>query len=436
MKTVFLDIDGVLNSGDTESADDKIYFEEGAPFDMSYSNVEASLCHAFGKWFNSIPGNAQIVISSSWRGPFSENSFHILANFLGKATGIDPKFFVGKTPEIEFDRRDKEISAYVKEHNISLSDIVIFDDMRQIFGNKAVILRCVFLPYNAALTDEPRPRYGFSEEAGQKATEILFPPRQGPVIQKGIKTVFLDLDGVLNREMEPGRRTVKLMFEDCPDNLYRSVTYLEEKIVKRFSSWIKDAEKEFGRLQFVVSSSWRDFFDADNQIPLYRFLAKHLEVDVDQFVGSTPLGSLERRAEQIGKCIAENDLELADVIIFDDRFSVFRPRSEADTAISRLVKTNGRSGFSAADGEIALRMLRGDLALPVKSRKTAYRIVQIAGIQAGFKQISPEDVLRIARSQGISRAKVIFLLTFLRNVSIGIRELVDAIEKLPANPGE
>lgn len=436
MKTIFLDIDGVLNSGDTDSAADKVYFsEEGAPFDMRYSAVEAPLCQSFGKWFNSIPSDRQIVISSSWRTPFSEASFHILANFLGKATGIDSKYFVGKTPEIQFDRRDKEILAYAKAHNLSLSDIVIFDDMKLIFSNKAMMMRCVFLPCNESLPDEPRPCYGFSEEAGKKATKLLF-PRVAPVIQKGIKTVFLDIDGVLNREMEPGRRAVKLMFEDCPDHLYKSVTYLEEKIVKRFSSWIKDTEKEFGRLQFVVSSSWLGFFDSDSQIILFRFLTKHLEIDINQFVGSTPLGSLERRTEQIGKCIAENDLDLADIVIFDDRFSVFRPRSEADTAISRVVRTNGRIGFSSADGEAALRLLRGDLSLPVKSRKNAYRIVQLAGIQAGFKQISPEDVLRIARSQGISRAKVIFLLTFLRNASIGMSGLLDALEDLPASHGD
>lgn len=111
---IFLDVDGVLNSGKwIEANQDKSFLELIDPAAVARVNSLKEKT------------NAKIVISSSWRGQFLNvaNGFEKLTEFFAKYGVTD---IVGMTPRFHGKRRCEEIQGWLNQHKIK--NFVILDD--------------------------------------------------------------------------------------------------------------------------------------------------------------------------------------------------------------------------------------------------------------------------------------------------------------------
>lgn len=111
MKVIFLDIDGVFNSN--------LWYERGNEGDFDPNTVEI---------FNHIieKTGASIVISSSWR---QGDTDYLRAAF--KVAGIKGDI-IGETPIIRFDRRGREVDAFLRGYK-GIEKYCIIDDDWQIY---------------------------------------------------------------------------------------------------------------------------------------------------------------------------------------------------------------------------------------------------------------------------------------------------------------
>lgn len=160
VKTVFMDIDGVLN-------DLKPYFgwdyEMQEPRQDFYAETTGLFTPRCVNNFNKIINDtaAHIVVSSSWRynifhGNMTLNGFSVML----RSHGVRG-YLVDLTPEIMPQHRGREIQTYLHEHP-EIKDFVILDDdedTKDCFDSSRLVLTC---QYN-----------GLTDENADRAIEIL-----------------------------------------------------------------------------------------------------------------------------------------------------------------------------------------------------------------------------------------------------------------------
>lgn len=161
-KTIFLDIDGVLNSARScefyHQKNNKNgfggFFNEGE--EPSFENVKFDLECVCNLRNIILTTNCQIVISSTWRKSFFVDTF----NKIFKLYGL-PQCVVGTTPVLYTFKltRGNEIKKYIDENQIN--DYIIIDD-------------------DGDMLDEQKPFFirtkhsiGLSSDDAKKAIEIL-----------------------------------------------------------------------------------------------------------------------------------------------------------------------------------------------------------------------------------------------------------------------
>ncbi len=125
IKLVFLDIDGVLNSFNS---------------DNEHDFTPAGLFSKGILWLEEIyeKTEAQVVICSTWRGAYSINYFKGM--FAAKGW-FRPKIY-GLTPKLSSAFRGSEVEAYIRnlyELDISVYSYVIFDDGSDYFDYQPLI---------------------------------------------------------------------------------------------------------------------------------------------------------------------------------------------------------------------------------------------------------------------------------------------------------
>lgn len=123
MKVIFLDIDGVLNNHQTKGMIDNECLE--------------NLLHIIKNT------DAKVVISSSWKDEitFAEEK-HAVSSWLDTLINNSELHIIDKTPDIDEDNREKEIIAWINEHETEIKSFVIIDDIdynfSELFGNKFI----------------------------------------------------------------------------------------------------------------------------------------------------------------------------------------------------------------------------------------------------------------------------------------------------------
>lgn len=154
MKIIFLDVDGVLNGYGlgTEIVfriSDFFHIKPGTirrfynPFGVDYFRVRklAHIVHHTG---------AKVVMSSSWRGLFFDNTYH--GKNIDKLKALFKEFNINcidRTPHSRSGHRGKEIKQWLDNTNEIIESFVILDDEE--FDIKD------YFPNNLVKTSETRP---------------------------------------------------------------------------------------------------------------------------------------------------------------------------------------------------------------------------------------------------------------------------------------
>ncbi len=174
------------------------------------------------------------------------------------------------------------------------------------------------------------------------------------------KIIFLDIDGVLNREWDFTNREQAIIWSDY-DPVKKIQPGVESANCFAFAQALKRADERSIDWHIVVSSSWRCLVRPGDEKALYRFLARVLDLSPQKFVGVTPRGSFHGRDLQIMTYIQAEGLRLEQVHIIDDVPQIFDPKSPL---IPRILFTNPRYGFTEKDGFRLLEELAHPIALP------------------------------------------------------------------------
>jgi len=157
MKIIFLDIDGVLNSGDNLISLSVLKEEDSD----QYGQLFDDRCVRYLKWIIQ-ETDACIVISSSWRLAGFQRMKDLWRdrNLPGRILDTTPRSFTNKEGEREsYDCRGEEIKAWLDGHNYD--KFVIIDDDSDILEDQ--------LP-NFVKTNT---RIGLNYESSKKVIDIL-----------------------------------------------------------------------------------------------------------------------------------------------------------------------------------------------------------------------------------------------------------------------
>lgn len=121
---IFLDVDGVLN---TKTQWKRMY------------QLDRRCIERFGAFAKSL-GDCRVVLSSTWRGGFSEDGNHAqhVRELISELSKFDIKI-EGTTEIAPQGDRAKEISTYIAKHKISPKMCIVIDDDREIFLSKLPI---------------------------------------------------------------------------------------------------------------------------------------------------------------------------------------------------------------------------------------------------------------------------------------------------------
>jgi hypothetical protein len=163
MKVLFLDIDGVLNSGEHTDLNRKDF----PPF--FYVGIGSYHVKFLNKIFDNVE-NLQIVLSSTWR-LSDDTGFGGVSGTLKylRARGYTGPDFIGVTPRMPLFfkphlERWGEISKWMEDQSTPTESYVIIDDIDMTHYTD-----------NQIKTDE---HIGLTEELADKAIEILNKPKQ------------------------------------------------------------------------------------------------------------------------------------------------------------------------------------------------------------------------------------------------------------------
>lgn len=122
MNVLFLDIDGVLNSGEWYEKNKKQIDSESGMFWRSVAELDPAACALINQFCED--ENLKIVISSTWRKLHDVHKIEAMFNKKGLFAEI-----VGTTPNINNAPRGREIETFIKNHpSLQIEKYVILDD--------------------------------------------------------------------------------------------------------------------------------------------------------------------------------------------------------------------------------------------------------------------------------------------------------------------
>ena len=115
MKLIIIDIDGVLNNGDTT---ERVRPPEGG----SYIGIDPILMERFRTIV--IKTDAHIVLSTTWR------KFEFFRDHLLEKMGDIASRVIGDTPVLDWKSRAEEINAWISSHpEIKIDKFIVIDDL-------------------------------------------------------------------------------------------------------------------------------------------------------------------------------------------------------------------------------------------------------------------------------------------------------------------
>ena len=143
IKIIFLDIDGVLNGYNWKNLTlfrlakifNKLSFIK-KHYDIF--GVHESKVKRLAKIVKKT--NAKIVMSSSWRYRYKDTPYNEQTGRLKELSDLFRKYkieIIGFTPRIEGSKRDKEILAWLSDHEDEVDKFIILDDENTILGDLA-----------------------------------------------------------------------------------------------------------------------------------------------------------------------------------------------------------------------------------------------------------------------------------------------------------
>ena len=115
MKIIFLDVDSVLNNGDTEA---RVRPPEGG----SYIGIDPILMERLRTIVTKT--DAHIVLSTTWR------EFEYFRDHLLEKMGHIASRVIGDTPKLYYKSRAEEINAWISSHpEIKIDKFIVIDDL-------------------------------------------------------------------------------------------------------------------------------------------------------------------------------------------------------------------------------------------------------------------------------------------------------------------
>ena len=145
--------------------------------------------------------------------------------------------------------------------------------------------------------------------------------------------IFLDVDGVLNRE----------------DDWQRPFT-LNRKYVKAFQDMLRDLKGRYDDVSVILSSSWRSGWTEGHQPVHLKELCSLLPV---KDVTPQASGGIALRGKEIRHYIKQHPQQ-GDAIIFDDDARLFTSDDRKELPI---IFTNGKKGFTKESAQQAIQLL-------------------------------------------------------------------------------
>lgn len=156
MNTIFLDIDGVLNSERSMVASTMLKPQQGycSYTERHYQQLDPVAINLLRLLVKE--AKAEIVISSSWRKLYDELDFfkRVFKQFDWHDAPV-----VGMTPCVDSGFRGQEVEQYINTNDFFTGPYVIFDDDQDFFEHQPLIV-----------VDA---KYGLSYEHFEKAKELL-----------------------------------------------------------------------------------------------------------------------------------------------------------------------------------------------------------------------------------------------------------------------
>lgn len=156
MNTIFLDIDGVLNSERSMVASTVIKPQEGycSYTERHYQQLDPVAINLLRLLVKE--ANAEIVISSSWRKLYDSLDFfkRVFKQFDWHDAPV-----IGMTPSVDSGFRGQEVEQYINTTDFFTGPYVIFDDDQDFFKHQPLI--------------HVDAKYGLSFEHFSKAKELL-----------------------------------------------------------------------------------------------------------------------------------------------------------------------------------------------------------------------------------------------------------------------
>lgn len=156
MNTIFLDIDGVLNSERSMVAASGMKPQEGycSYTERHYQQLDPVAVNLLKLLVKE--ANAEIIISSSWRKLYRNIEFFInlFSQFGWKYAPV-----IGMTPAVDSGFRGQEVQQYIDSNDFFTGPYIIFDDDKDFFEHQPLI--------------HVDARYGLSYEHFDKAKQML-----------------------------------------------------------------------------------------------------------------------------------------------------------------------------------------------------------------------------------------------------------------------
>lgn len=153
-----------------------------------------------------------------------------------------------------------------------------------------------------------------------------------PKKDKGIKIIFLDIDGVLNSRESMTRNKDKGRYCDLPD--------IEH--IKHLNKILEETNAKI-----VISSCWRHSYTVFGLATIL-YLCGMKE---DKVIDVTPRVRLSRsRGEEIAQWLKDTHYDIEKIVILDDD-------RDMSKLMHVLVKVDGQIGLTYQDAEEAIKML-------------------------------------------------------------------------------
>ena len=145
--------------------------------------------------------------------------------------------------------------------------------------------------------------------------------------------IFLDIDGVLNKEIE-----------------WKKMFSLNNECIEAFSDFVKSIKDENCRI--ILSSSWRTgYSNVGNNAPYIIELQKRLSDYGLQISGKTPVLDNGTREDEVKQYIERYNIKENDYLIIDDDASLYTNKCK------KLYLVNSKTGFTKKDMKKIMKIL-------------------------------------------------------------------------------